>query len=189
MANVIAALPEDMGVRFTPTIHTHAEGPTDPKNNKVHSNFVVVTTGAGKGLGYHIALSYAHVGAKGIVIASRTRSDLDKLEKEIQSINPETTVVVQTCDTLNDDDVKSLAESTQAKFCRLDVVVANAGIISKYIQDSDGTQRLPNGIVEDTDFERVINTNFMGSYRVAKYFVPLLNATKDGPQALSLIHI
>ncbi|TKA36683.1 hypothetical protein B0A54_11926 [Friedmanniomyces endolithicus] len=159
-------LPEHWGVRFTPTVHTHAEGPTDPRNNKLHPNFVVVVTGAGKGLGYHIALAYAQAGAHGIVIASRTKSDLLRLD---------------------DDDVKRLADATKAKFGRLDVVVANAGIISKYLEGPDGKQRLPIGVVEDTDFDRVINTNFMGSYRVAKHFVPQLVETKDGPQAFVCI--
>ncbi|KAK3072449.1 hypothetical protein LTR53_006776 [Teratosphaeriaceae sp. CCFEE 6253] len=183
MAPVLDALPRDYGLRFTSTIHTHAEGSTDPRNNQVHTNFVVVVTGAGKGLGYHIALAYAQAGAKGIVVASRTESDLVKLEKDIQAINPATTVLVQTCDTQDDGQVRRLAEATKAKFGRLDVVIANAGIISKYIKDADGGERLPIGIVEDSDFERVINTNFLGSYRVAKYFVPQLIETNDGPQA------
>ncbi|KAK5691475.1 hypothetical protein LTR97_011468 [Elasticomyces elasticus] len=174
--------PPEWGMDFTSTVHTHAEGPTDPKNNKVHSKFVAVVTGAGKGLGYHIALAYAKAGAHGIIIASRTQSDLTKLEKEIKTVNPDTIVLAQTCDTQSDEDVKKLADATKAKFGRLDVVVANAGIISKYLKDEDGKERLPVGIVEDTDFDRVINTNFMGSYRVAKYFVPQLIETKDGPQ-------
>ncbi|KAK0927449.1 hypothetical protein LTR29_017619 [Friedmanniomyces endolithicus] len=180
-------LPQHWGVRFTPTVHTHAEGPTDPSNNKLHPNFVVVVTGAGKGLGYHIALAYAQAGAHGIVIASRTKSDLSSLEKEIKSTAPDSIVLVQTCDTQSDDDVKCLADATKAKFGRLDVVVANAGIISKYLEGPDGKQRLPIGIVEDADFDRVINTNFMGSYRVAKHFVPQLLETKDGPQAFVCI--
>ncbi|TKA82740.1 hypothetical protein B0A55_01086 [Friedmanniomyces simplex] len=176
-------LPQHWGVHFTPTVHTRAEGPTDPSNNNLHPGFVVVVTGAGKGIGYHIALAYARAGAHGIVIASRTRSDLARLEEEIRSIAPGATVLTQTCDSQSDEEVSSLADATKAKFGRLDVVVANAGIISKYLTGPDGKERLPVGIVEDADFDRVINTNFMGSYRVAKYFVPQLAETKDGPQA------
>ncbi|KAK1073202.1 hypothetical protein LTR74_001911 [Friedmanniomyces endolithicus] len=180
-------LPQHWGVRFTPTVHTHAEGPTDPINNKLHPNFVVVVTGAGKGLGYHIALAYAQAGAHGIVIASRTQSDLSRLEEEIKSTAPDSIVLVQTCDTQSDDDVKRLADATKARFGRLDVVVANAGIISKYLEGPDGSKRLPIGVVEDSDFDRVINTNFMGSYRVAKHFVPQLVETTDGLQAFVCI--
>lgn len=179
--------PRHWGVQFTPTIHSKAEGPTEPRNVKLPPNFVVVVTGAGKGLGYSIATSYAHAGAHGIVVSSRTQADLDKLTAEITQINPKCEVVARTCDTQKDDEVKRLAESTRSKFGRLDVVVANAGIISKYIKKEDGKEYMPVGIVEDDDFPRVIETNLMGSYRVAKHFVPLLAATKDGVQAFVVI--
>ncbi|KJX92149.1 nad-p-binding protein [Zymoseptoria brevis] len=179
--------PDHWGIKFTPTIHTKAEGPTDPKNIKLSSNFVVVVTGAGKGLGYHIALAYAYAGAKGIVISSRTQSDLDKLTAELKAINPDMDIVSQTCDTTKDEEVKALANATNKHFGRLDVVIANAGIISKYITKSDGKEYIPVGIVEDPDFERVIDTNFLGSYRVAKHFVPLLQATPAGIQAYVVI--
>ena len=46
---------------------------------------------------------------------------------------------------------------------------------------------MPVGVVEDDDFERVINTNLIGSWRVANAFVPLLRACVDGAQALVII--
>jgi enoyl-[acyl-carrier-protein] reductase (NADH) len=118
----MAQFPDHWGVNFTPSIHSKAEGPTDPRNVKLPSNLVVVVTGAGKGLGYHIALAYALAGASGIVIASRTQSDLDKLSAELRAINPHIDIVSQTCDTTKDEEVKSLAVATNARFGRLDVV-------------------------------------------------------------------
>ncbi|EME86790.1 uncharacterized protein MYCFIDRAFT_132769 [Pseudocercospora fijiensis CIRAD86] len=162
--------PDYWGMHFTKTIHNKPEGPTDPSNIKLHPDFVVVVTGAGKGLGYHIALSYAIAGARGIVIASRTKSDLHKLEAEIKQINPNAEVLSQTCDTMKDADVKALAEATKQRYGRLDVV-----------------EYMPVGVVEDEDFPRVIETNLMGSWRVAHNFVPQLEATKDGPQAFIVI--
>lgn len=54
--------------------------------------------------------------------------------------------------------------------------MANAGIISKYLPD--GT--LPQGIVADLDFERVININVVGTVLTARHFLPLLLNTPDG---------
>lgn len=179
--------PDHWGFNFTPTIHTKAEGPTDPSNIKLHPDFVALITGAGKGLGHNIALSYAKAGAKGIVISSRTQSDLDKLAAEIKSINSHVEVLSQICDTTKDSDVEHLAKVTKEKFGRLDAAVANAGIISKYITRSDGKEYLPAGIIEDPDFPRVIETNLLGSWRVARNFIPLLQATADGPQAFVVI--
>ena len=97
--------------------------------------------------------------------------------------NPKIEILSRICDTTKPDDVKKLAEAVQDKFHgRLDVVIANAGVISKYLHDEDPAtgaktnRRLPVGIVEDDYFGRVIDINLMGSYYVAKYFTPILTA-------------
>lgn len=160
-----------VGMQFTPTIHHKPEGPTLPENNKVPKQpFVVCVTGAGKGIGYWVSLAYARADVSGIVISSRTQSDLEKLSVELKKINPNLHVLSQICDTTKDSDVAALAEATKKEFGYLDVCVANAGIISKYLPD--GT--LPSGIFTDDDFNRVIDINFLGSVRTARYFVPLL---------------
>jgi NAD(P)-dependent dehydrogenase (short-subunit alcohol dehydrogenase family) len=180
--------PAHFGYQFTKAVHTKAEGLTEPSNNRLPSNFVVVVTGAGKGLGLHIALAYANAGAHGISISSRTKADLDELTKKLHSINPQLDILAQTCDTTNAAEVEKLATDVKAHFGRLDAVIANAGVISKYLQDADGSnRRLPVGVVEDDDFDRVININLLGSQKVAKYFVPLLKATTDGPQVYVVI--
>ena len=170
-----AAIPETSGVDFTKTIHNKAEGPTEPKNNSVNGQpFVVCVTGAGKGLGYNISLAYAEAGVSGIVISSRTQSDIDKLSEELKKINPNIDILAQICDTMKEEDVKNLAKATKDHFGRLDVCIANAGVISKYL--SDGS--LPKGIMADLDFERVIDINFLGTVRVARHFTPLLLDTQ-----------
>jgi NAD(P)-dependent dehydrogenase (short-subunit alcohol dehydrogenase family) len=177
-----------MGVNLTKTYHTKAEGLTDPSNIKLSNPFVVLVTGAGKGLGLHISLAYARAGASGIIICSRTAEDLQALTKEIHSINSKCDVLSRVCDTTRDEDLAQLATDVEKHFGRLDVAVANAGVISKYIYDEDGSnRRLPQGILEDPDFERVVDINLIGSYRVAKHFTPLLIATKDGPQSYIVI--
>ncbi|KAK4495142.1 hypothetical protein PRZ48_013469 [Zasmidium cellare] len=180
--------PDHWGWKFTERIHTKPEGPTDPTNNKLHSNFVVLVTGAGKGVGFGIAISYAKAGAKGIIISSRTQSNLDQLEAQLKSINPGIEVLSQICDTTKDSDVEDLAKATKERFGRLDAAIANAGIISKYITNpTDNKEYMPVGIVSDPDLPRVIDTNVLGTWRVARAFVPLLQTTTDGPQAFAAI--
>lgn len=178
-----AGVPETSGANFTKTTHTNAEGSTDPANNRYDGKpFVVCVTGAGKGLGFHIALAYAKAGVSGLVISSRTQSDLDALSDEIKNVNSKVEILSQICDTLKEDDVKRLANATKGHFGRLDVVVANAGVISKYLEDGS----LPVGIMEDLDFERVIDINFLGTVRIARHFTPLLLETK-GAQTFIVI--
>ncbi|KAF1990110.1 NAD(P)-binding protein [Aulographum hederae CBS 113979] len=180
--------PKSFGITFTPTIHAKAEGPTDPKGFKLPNPYVVLVTGAGKGLGLHISLAYAYAGASGIVISSRTKKDLDELEKQIHGINKDIKVLSRLCDTTNEQDVKSLVADVRAEFGRLDVAIANAGVISKYIYDADGSnQRLPKGLIEDDDFARVIDINLNGTRHVGKICLPLLQETKDGAQAFIAI--
>lgn len=175
------------GMDFTKRIHSKAEGPTDPANIQLPANYVVVVTGAGKGLGFHIATSYAKAGASGISISSRTKSDLDELSAELQRINPNIKIASNICDTRKDEDVKELADNVKRTFGRVDVVIANAGIISKYIVNDDGFRKIPQGVAEDDDFERVIDINLTGSRRTAKYLVPLLKETKDGAQTFIVV--
>ena len=187
---VEAAFPAHYGMSFTPTIHQRAEGSTLPENNKLTNSpseaFIVVVTGAGKGLGYAISLAYARAGATGLAISSRTQSDLDALEKDLWQINPKLQILKQVIDTSKPEDVQRIADGVKKTFNgRLDAVIANAGIISKYVYDEDPStgekinRHIPKGIVEDDDFARVININVLGSFYTAKYLVPLLRSGQN----------
>jgi len=159
------------GIQFTSVLHAKAEGSTLPQNNKVSKQpYIVCVTGAGKGIGYWVSLAYAQAGVSGIVISSRTQSDLDTLSAELKKINPKLHVVSRICDTTKEADVEALAAETKKVFGYVDVCVANAGVISKYLPDGS----LPSGILDDLDFERVININFLGVVRTARHFVPML---------------
>ncbi len=154
----------------TAKIHSKPFGPTLPSNNAVTHPLVVLITGAGKGLGYHLSLAYASARASGLIISSRTQSDLDALEKEIKRVNPDCEVLSLICDTTKQDDLTSLAEKIKDKYGRLDVVIANAGIISAYLPSG----ALPTSLVDDLDFERVININLTGTAITARTMLPLL---------------
>lgn len=162
-----------MGFTFTPTIHSTLTDATKPENNKLPTPFVVLVTGAGKGIGKSVSLAYARAGASGIIIASRTQSDLETLEAEIKQINSKCDVLSAVCDTTKRADLDALATKTKAKFGRLDVAVANAGVISKYMPDGS----LPSTVGDDLDFGRVIDINLTGSALTAQSFVPLLKTT------------
>jgi NAD(P)-dependent dehydrogenase (short-subunit alcohol dehydrogenase family) len=159
-----------------------------PSNNHVASKpFVVVVTGAGKGIGFHIALAYAQAGASGLIISSRTQSDLDELTRQLKAVNPSIDVLALVADTAKEPDVVRLAVETRTCFGRADIVVANAGVMSKYITTEDGSHRLPINVEEDADLPRVFDINFIGTYYLARHFIPLLKASSDGPQAFIAI--
>jgi NAD(P)-dependent dehydrogenase (short-subunit alcohol dehydrogenase family) len=168
----MAQLPPHFGINFTPTIHRHISQNIDPTKVDLPEPFIVVVTGAGKGLGWHTSLAFAKAGASGISISSRTCSDLDALEKEIEKVAKEKGVSIKVlktvCDVQDAQSVKELEQEVRKKWGRVDVVVANAGIISKYIEKKgEGESNLPVGIVEDEDWGRVLDINVNGVWRIS----------------------
>jgi len=85
---------------------------------------VAVITGAGRGIGAASALALAECGAD-VVIASRTKSDLDMVCERVQALGRRAIGI--TGDLTDLDVVRSLVTSAEREFGRLDVVVNNVG--------------------------------------------------------------
>ena len=83
-------------------------------------NKTALVTGAGKGLGKASAIALAEAGAN-LIILSRTKSDLAKVEKKIIKLNRKCRSII--CDVTNYDDVKKIF----SKISKLDILVNNAG--------------------------------------------------------------
>src|SRR5688572_29899041 len=128
----MAPIRSSSGLDFTPTVHNSVPG--NLSTVTLPSPFVAVITGAGKGLGRAMALAYARAGASGISISSRTASDLDSVESEMQALAKEhgkgLDVLKSVVDVQLDGDVQRLEEEVKQRWERVDVVIANAGIIS-----------------------------------------------------------
>jgi NAD(P)-dependent dehydrogenase (short-subunit alcohol dehydrogenase family) len=85
---------------------------------------VCVVTGAGRGLGYAIAMIYATHGGK-VVGAARSIDELAKLAKDIESVGGEAHVVKT--DVTEKSAVDALAKAAVDKYGTIDVWVNNAG--------------------------------------------------------------
>ncbi len=83
-------------------------------------NKYALVTGAGKGLGRACAIALAEAGAT-IIAVSRTKSDLDKLERSIKKIKGKT-IKIQ-CDIMDFNQIKN--ELNKIKI--IDILVNNAG--------------------------------------------------------------
>lgn len=181
----VSERPAHFGSNFAPPLHTHAEGPTDPSNTKLSDTFVVAVLGASRGIGAATATAYAKAGVRNLMLSARDETSLHGTAKAILSVNPRAKVICQSCDLTKAVEVKELAEATTTAFGRLDVCIVAAGVVANNITDPEtGKKRWPVGVVEGEpeDFSRVLDTNITGTYNAAKYMVPLLERTKDGPQ-------
>jgi len=85
---------------------------------------VAVVTGAGRGLGAAIALAFAEVGAD-VLIASRTRSELDAVAAQIEDTGRRAHLVVG--DLAHPETTAELAAAAVAAFGKLDIIVNNVG--------------------------------------------------------------
>jgi len=127
---------------------------------------VCLVTGATSGMGKAIAKIYAKEGAK-IIFNGRDRSRGDLLAKEIMAAGNEQVYFLPGDISLPETN-KELVDLAIEKFNRLDVVVANAGVLG-----------LGNVIeISLEDWHKTINTNFNSLFYMAKYSIPHLLKTK-----------
>ena len=83
-------------------------------------NKYALVTGAGKGLGRACSIALAEAGAS-VIALSRTKSDLNKLEKDIKKIKGK--IIKITCDVMDYEDLKQKLEKIKV----IDILVNNAG--------------------------------------------------------------
>lgn len=109
-------------------------------------------TGAGHGIGRHVALELARRGWR-VAVTSRTASDLHRLADEIHANGG--TAVVQAGDVTDADAMSRLVDTIESEHGPLDLAILNAGTYVRFG-------------VEDFDiaaFEKQIDINVMGTVR------------------------
>lgn len=84
-----------------------------------------IITGAGRGLGKALALTFSEAGAD-IAAVSRTVSDLEATANEVRKLGRRC-VIIPT-DVTNEDQVKVMAKKAMAEFGKIDILVNNAGV-------------------------------------------------------------
>lgn len=127
---------------------------------------VAVVTGGSAGLGAETARVLAARGAR-VIMGVR---DMDKGEGVVQRIrarHPEAQVEAQRLDLASLALVKRFAQGTRTRLTRLDLVVANAGVMAP-----------PEGRTQD-GFELQFGINHLGHFALIGHLMPLLEATKD----------
>jgi 2-deoxy-D-gluconate 3-dehydrogenase len=87
------------------------------------SGKVAIVTGGGRGIGRAIALGLAECGAK-LVLAARTREELEKVVSEIKANGGEATPVVT--DLMVSEQINALVEAAMKTYDRVDILVNNA---------------------------------------------------------------
>ena len=86
---------------------------------------IVLVTGAGRGMGSHIAVALAHYGAD-VAICSRTREELDTISDRIKKYGR--SVFVEAIDLTKVDAIESMVGRIEDQLGPIDILVNNAGM-------------------------------------------------------------
>jgi len=85
---------------------------------------VALVSGAGRGIGRAIALTFAEAGAN-VIVSSRTLSEIEEVAEKINKKGKKGLAVVS--DTTRVEDIKNLVEKIIRELGRVDILVNNAG--------------------------------------------------------------
>jgi NAD(P)-dependent dehydrogenase (short-subunit alcohol dehydrogenase family) len=129
---------------------------------------IALVTGASLGIGYATALALAKAGAHVVAIA-RTQGGLEELYDAIAEIGGSATGVP--LDLKDYDGIDRLGASLNERYGKLDVLVANAGLL--------GTLS-PMSHVEPRVFDDVMAVNVTANYRLIRALDPLLQKSDAG---------
>ena len=132
-------------------------------------NKVAYITGGTKGIGFGIAKALIQAGLK-VAISSRKLEDVEKAKadlKSVESVDSENVLAIAS-DVRNFDDEQKAVEQIVAKFGKLDVVIANAGL-GKFA---------PIDQLSLEDWNAMIDTNLTGVFHTLKASAEQLKANK-----------
>ena len=129
---------------------------------------VVVVTGASSGFGFRIAIRAAEQGAR-LVLASRSKDDLDAAAEEIRRATGAEVFVVPT-DLTNEAEGHQLIRRALEHYGRVDVLVNNAGTIRVG----------PAQAMTGDDYRQVMDLNFWGNLWPTLAVIPAMRAQGFG---------
>ncbi|MGH7826924.1 MAG: SDR family NAD(P)-dependent oxidoreductase [Candidatus Binatia bacterium] len=129
---------------------------------------VTLITGSGRGIGKAVALAYAREGAS-VAICARTASEIDQTAKEIGALNAQ--CEAWTCDVSTQESVRELIENVKKKFGRIDVLVNNAGVM---------TRPVPLTELEVKKWDYTIAVNLRGPFLVTQAVLPIMIKERSG---------
>lgn len=134
---------------------------------------VAVVTGAGRGLGAAIAVAFAEAGAD-VVIAARTRSQLDEVAAQVAAVGRRAHVVV--ADLAHPESTAALAAEAVEAFGKLDIVVNNVG----------GTMPAPLLDTSTKDLKDAFTFNVGTAHALTVAAVPLMLEHSGGGSIINI---
>lgn len=125
-------------------------------------------TGASRGIGAAVALGYAKAGAH-VILLARTQSGLEEIDDTIKAAGGSATLIP--FDLRKLEELEMLGPLVADRFGKLDILVANAGIISTLT---------PVAHSKIKDWTDVLTTNVTANVQLIRTLDPVLRASDAG---------
>ena len=134
----------------------------------MNNNKTAIITGAGTGIGKGIALKFAESDFN-LILASRNVDNLNKVKKDCDLLNNDSSYVIQT-DITDEKSVDNLFSESKSKFGKIDVLINNAGVF-------DGG---PIDEISVETWDKVISVNLRGAFLCLRQAMKLMKSQKYG---------
>lgn len=128
----------------------------------------VLITGGSRGLGRELCLRFAEHGASVGFSYNRNGDAARKLEAELEAMGAP--FRSYQCSVLDTEGTQQMVRDLEEHLGALDILVNNAGI----------SQNLPLALLEEEDFDRVMDTNVKGTYLTTRAVVRSMMRRKAG---------
>lgn len=132
------------------------------------SGRIALVTGASRGIGRAVALGLAKSGAH-VILAARSLGALEAVDDEIRALGGAATLLQ--LDLKRGDRVDQLGPTIYQRWERLDILIANAGILGPLS---------PLGHTTDEGFLSTIDINLNANWRLIRTLDPLLKRSDAG---------
>jgi 3-oxoacyl-[acyl-carrier protein] reductase len=129
---------------------------------------VALVTGGGRGIGKAVATAYARAGAK-LALCARTASELEQSVTELRALKTEAEGWI--CDVSLEEPVRQLVAGAHKKFGRIDVLVNNAGVM---------TRPVPMAELDVKKWDYTMAVNLRGPFLVTQAVLPIMMKQKSG---------
>lgn len=134
---------------------------------------IALITGASKGIGAAVAKRYAAEGAH-VILVARSKRALERVDDAIREKGGTATLVPM--DLSKPENIDLLSKSVYERFGKIDILVANAGILGSLTPMHQQTEKAWN---------EVLNINLTSNWHILRCFDALLRRS-EAPRALFL---
>ena len=178
-----------LGDNFTATIHERPSESIDPSKVTLPRGYTVLISGAGRGIGKHIAISYVKARVTTLVLVARTASDLEQVRRDLEDLargnDPPLTVWTFALDVSKLSTWRTLQWTIDNELDgRLDCLINNAGSIGS----KDGFQRLH--LTDAEEHARVFELNYLGPMYAMQQLIPsMLHQQSAGRLVINITSI